>query len=287
MRRIIPYSVLALSLTAIADLFAAEKAPEGKKEEKGKSALPPSAPTDREKKVLELFKATTKRSKDGKISLEYNFEGREAASEDLVDDWKPSLSETRQRVRWSKAAEGYWSANYEQGLLIGDYGEWLHKAVFLPDVEMKATVVRVSVVRPGTLLATVFHNEKKKLSIGVNSGYQAVCLKGFTQAKAPWPRADRPAPQSHQRVTMGYRLNGKVLESQLNNRKTSDTTAAPKFTEGFDSGHPGLAWSGAQCFILSISIEGRLDPDWVAAQLGEKPEKPAAGVNVGMAGKRR
>jgi len=284
MRRIIRYSVLALSLTAFTGLPAGEKEPEGKKDEKGKSAPFSYVPTDREKKVLDLFNATSKRFKDGRISLDYNFEGRQAASDDLVNDWKPALSETRQRIRWSKAAEGYWTANYEQGLLIGDYGEWLHKAIFLPDVEMKAIVVRVSQVRPGTMLATVFHNEKKKLSIGVNSGYQAVCLKGWAPAKAPYPKADRPMPQSHQRFTIGYRLNGKVLESQLNNRKTSDTAGAPKFTDGFDSGHPGLAWSGAQCFILSVSIEGRLDPDWVAAQLGEKPEKSAAGqVSVGMA----
>jgi hypothetical protein len=283
MQRIIRCGILALILTVIAGRPQQAQTPEGKKkDEKGKAAAAPYVPTEREKKVLALFNATTKRFKDGKISLEYSFEGRQAAADDLVNDFRPALSETRNRVRWSKAAEGYWSTNYEQGLLIGDYGEWLHKAAFLNDVEMKVTMVRVSAVRPGTLVATVFHNPKKKLSIGVNSGYQAVCLKGWAQAKPPHPKTDKPLPQSHQRFTAGYRLNGKVLESQLNNRKTSDTAAAPKFTDGFDTGHPGLAWSGAQCFILNLTIEGRLDPDWVAAQLGEKSEKSPEG-QVGMA----
>jgi len=56
---------------------------------------------------------------------------------------------------------------------------------------------------------------------------------------------------------------------------TADTAKSPGFTSGFDNGHIGLSWGGSiQCFVFNITFSGRLDPDWRAEQLGEKPSLP-------------
>jgi hypothetical protein len=54
----------------------------------------------------------------------------------------------------------------------------------------------------------------------------------------------------------------------------------------------GLAWNGSiQSFIFAITMEGVLDPEWVAKQLGEPPpskdtkKKPAAGGGAGKSEK--
>ena len=76
--------------------------------------------------------------------------------------------------------------------------------------------------------------------------------------------------QANERFWVGYKYDGKVFECYHANRKTSDTSKSPKFTDGFDSGHAGLAWGGSiQSFVFKVTIEGKLDPDWVAKQLNE------------------
>jgi hypothetical protein len=61
-----------------------------------------------------------------------------------------------------------------------------------------------------------------------------------------------------------------VIECILNGSKLSDTAENVKFTEGFDRGRVGLAWSGSvQSFIHQVTIKGTLDPEWVQKALGE------------------
>lgn len=269
------YAVLGgtLLLVGAAVLTALAQAPGEEKDAGGASQGNAGVKTqlsEREKRILELFQATTKQfDKDGRLLLTYNFESK---SEELVEDWRPTLAETKMRVRWSRGIEGT-ITTVEDGILVGDFGHWLHKAVFLADLQVKVDHLSVAQFRPGTILAAVFHNDKKKRSLGVNAGYQAVCLSGWKHAKPPHPRDEKPVP-TNVRQTIGYKYDGKVLESYLRDRKTSDTAAVPKFTDGFDSGRVGLAWSGSvQSFIFQVSISGRLDPDWVAEQFGEKGQK--------------
>jgi len=101
--------------------------------------------------------------------------------------------------------------------------------------------------------------------------------RGSVPPREPFPKNEKPIPLN-QRHTVGYKLKGKVLESYLNNKKTSDTSTLPKFTDGFDTGQVGFSWSGSvQSFLFKVTMEGRLDPDWVAKQLGDKPEKAEKG----------
>ncbi len=70
----------------------------------------------------------------------------------------------------------------------------------------------------------------------------------------------------------------------------NDTLKLPRFTEGIDRGRVGMAWGGSiQCFIFSVTIDGALDPEWVAKQLGEKPppkeDKKKKAPETGGAGK--
>jgi len=257
-------------------LFAQEE-PGEKKTEKEDSREPKaekeSAPSsEREKRILELFTASRKSFESGKLVLEYNFESE---NQDLTADWSPPLAQTKNRIRWAGPGEGLaWTI--EDGIVVADFGEWVHKAVFVADVRVTVDLASVSQPRQGTILAPMFYNEKKKRALGVTGGYQAVVLSGGKLAKPPHPKTERLIP-SNLRHKVGYKFDGKAIESYNGDKKTSDTSENPRFTEGFDTGRVGLAWSGSvQCFIFSVRMEGRLDPDWVATKLGEKPGKKGA-----------
>ena len=88
---------------------------------------------ERENRILELFSSTSKKFNGEAIELVYSFETKQ---EDLVSDWKPDMRPNDLRIRWSRGLEGTWTT-VEDGIVLGDNGEWLHKAVFLPDVEME------------------------------------------------------------------------------------------------------------------------------------------------------
>ena len=224
-------------------------------------------PTERESRILELFTATKKNfTKDGRIQLVYAFETRQ---QDLVADWSPALDAKNMRIRWSRPGEATYST-LDYGIMIGDYGEWMHDATFLADnLDVTVDQSNAAAFKPGTISAAVLFNEKKKLSLGVNAGAQAVVLKGFRLAKPPIPRAERSV-LSNQRYKAGYRIKGSVIECILNGSKLSDTSENVKFTEGFDRGRVGLAWSGSvQSYIHQVIIKGNLDPEWVAKALGE------------------
>ncbi|MGH9362529.1 MAG: hypothetical protein ACRD2T_11495, partial [Thermoanaerobaculia bacterium] len=152
-----------------------------------------------------------------------------------------------------------------------DHGQWLHQAVFLADVEVSVDLYSQAQPRPGTILGPVFYNEKKKRAIGASGGCQVVCIQGArpSPVRPPHPSKEQPI-QRNLRHAIGYRYQGIVLESLKGGKATADTRSLPKFTDGFDTGRVGMAWNGSvQCFLYSIRIEGRLDPDWVAEKLKE------------------
>lgn len=240
--------------------------------------------TEREKRILALFTASSATfDEKGRLVLCYDFE---TEKEELVEDWRPGLAETKQRIRWALVAEGppdgdstvYGTGSTRRldGIVIGDFGQWLHKASFLGDVEMEVEVLSMAQPRPGTMVGPVFYNEKKKRGIGVNAGSQVVCMSGL-KATRPHPKEERPLTL-YRRLKIGYRYNGKVIESLRDGRKTADSSSVAKAAEGLDTGKAGLSWSGSvRSFVFQVSITGRLDPDWVAEQLGEKGqpgEKP-------------
>jgi hypothetical protein len=257
-----------------------EEPPEKDDDEGGEQETEASEPSEREKKVLALFNASEARFEKGVLILTYDFETK---NYDLVQDWLPLMEETKKRIRWSGKEgptrdgtdkDGYKIRVYVPGVIIADYGQWTHRGVFLPDVEVEVTLYSMAQPRAGTIVAATFGSEKKR-AVGVSNGYQAVCLTGARPAhqKPPVPTKDRPLARDL-RQTIGFRYNGKMLETYKDGKKTGDSSTAPKFTEGIGSGRVGLAWNGqVQCFVHIITIKGKLDPDWVAAALGEKPDK--------------
>jgi hypothetical protein len=226
--------------------------------------------TESESQLLDLFTATEKRfKKDGKIHLKYNFERQ---TENLVDDWLPDLKTSKNRIRWARGLEGT-VTTVEHGIIVGDYGEWMHKAVFRSDVEVNVDFLCVSQHKAGNILGPVFWNEKKKQSIGANFGQQVMCLKGWRLAKPLYPPKQKPV-MSNTRQLIGFKYDGRVLEATTKGKRMTDSTKVGKFTDGMDSGHIGLAWSGSvQGFIFSVTIEGALSPEWVSKQLGGKGEE--------------
>ena len=221
--------------------------------------------SERQKKILDLFSATRKSFKEGRLVLEYDFETQ---NQDLPDDWQPALNPSNMRIRWARGLEGTYST-VEHGIVVGDYGEWIHKAVFLPEVEVEVDQLAVSQYKAGNIFAPVFYSDKKKLSLGANAGFQVVCLKGWKLAKQPLQKEER-STQANSRYPIGYKFKRGVFETYLRGKKQNDTSANPKYTAGFDSGHVGLAWSGSvQFFVFKVTIQGALDPAWIAKELKE------------------
>jgi len=268
---------------AFSSALSQDEPPE--KDDEGEEGEDEPGPTEREKKVLALFKASKAYFEKGRLILTYDFETKR---DDLVEDWTPRPEDTKKRIRWSgkegptrqsKDKKGNKIEVYVPGMVIADYGQWTHKAVFLPDVEVEVTLYSMAQPRAGTIVAATFGSEKKKRALGVNGGYQAVCLGGAKPAhlKPPLPAADRPLTREV-RQTIGFRYNGKLWESYKDGKKTGDTSGSPKFTEGFGPGQVGLAWNGqVVCFIHRVTIKGKLDADWVSAALGEKESDTKTG----------
>jgi len=244
----------------------------------GKGEEPASTPEDdgkppevkeREKRISGLFTATQVTFEKDKIVLVYNFESR---NQDLTSDWLPALTPNSQRIRWPRAGEGTY-VTIEDGIMIGDFGEWVHSATFLGDVEVEVELMPVSPHKAGNIMAAVFYNEKKKRAIGTNAGSQVVCLAARKFVKPPIPKTERVV-SANERHKIGFVFDGKKLECRMNGRKQADTLAVPKFTEGFETGRVGLMWNGSvQYFIFNVKIHGKLDPAWVASKLGESKAK--------------
>ncbi len=238
----------------------------------------PTELTEREKSILELFKANEKTFRKGRIYLKYDFERQ---IEDLVEDWSPTLAQAGMRVRWARGIEGM-PTTVEHGIILGDYGEWIHKAVFVRDLEVQADILSVARYKIGNILGPVFFSEKKKRSIGANAGSQIMSLAGWKHAKPPLGK-ERVIPSCDRHV-IGYKYEGNLFETYVGKKKLNDTLKFPKLTDGMESGHVGMAWNGSiQCFLYSVTIEGTLDPAWVAKQLGESvpPKEEKKGTETG------
>jgi len=232
--------------------------------------------TERQKKVLDLFHASSKSFRGDRIVLEYDFESR---NEDLTLDWLEGVdSALNSRIHWATRAEmeyvedtaGSRTVLMANGaIVLADSGRWTHKAVFLPDLKMEVDLINVAHPRAGTVLGPAFYSVKKKTALCASNGNQPVCLKGSAIQGTP-PKAEKPLVlKALQKIAYSY--NGKVLEISRNGKKVCDTAQTPKVTEGFDTGHAAMAWTGSvKCFLAGVSISGRLDPDWVAKMLGEK-----------------
>jgi len=81
---------------AVSSALSQDDPPEKDDEEKEDPEEPEAS--EREIKVLALFKATKARFEKGRLVLTYNFETKDY---DLVQDWSPSPEETKKRIRWS------------------------------------------------------------------------------------------------------------------------------------------------------------------------------------------
>ena len=70
---------------------------------------------------------------------------------------------------------------------------------------------------------------------------------------------------------MGFKYDWDVFAGLNGRRTVVDSTKVKNFTKGFDvAGRTGIAWAGSvQCYVFRIEIEGKLDPEWVAKQLGK------------------
>jgi len=255
----------------LASSFLAQRTCRSQEEEKVSPEAEKSTElTPRQRLILGLFSANRKTFEKDRIHLEYEFESQ---NEDLVLDWLPALKNSRNRIRWLRGIEGTMTS-VEHGICVSNSGEWYHKAVFLPDIEVKVELMSNAAYRAGSLLGPVFFSEKKRASIGATAGCQAICVRGYRLAKPPYPPDRNGVVMAADRQTFGYKYNGKVLEVYRDKARTADTSEVPKFTKGFDRGHAGLIWCGSvQAFVFKITIEGKLDPKWVAKQLGEKPKK--------------
>jgi hypothetical protein len=227
----------------------------------------------RQKRIAELFKTPQVKFEKDKIVLVYNFESK---NQELPEDWLPAITPNNQRIRWARGLEGTYTS-VEDGVIIGDFGEWIHTASFVGDIEMEVDLLPISPYKPGNIVAPVFYNEKKKRAIGANEGSQAVCLAARKHAKPPIPKTERTVT-ANERHRIGYVFDGKKLECRYNGKKQADTATVPKFTEGFETGHAGLIWSGSvQYFIFKVTIKGKLDPAWLAPKLGETVSKDKDG----------
>lgn len=238
--------------------------------------------TERQKRIKELFKASSVKFDKDLVVLEYSFESKDHS---LTEDWTPALNPNVQRIRWSRGLEGTYSS-VEDGIIVGDYGEWYHRAVFTNNVEVEVDLLPVSPYKSGNLMCAVLYNDKKKRSIGSNEGNQVVCLAGRKLAKAPVPKTEK-AISANTRHKMGFALKGSVVEGRLNGKRSVDSSEQPKFAEGIDSGRVGLVWSGSiQYFIYKVTVRGKLDPAWLAKEIGpgfddEKAETAEAGNKKG------
>lgn len=291
--RAVPLAPVLFGAAILPISFLASADPDDPDEDTEKESEKPETakgPTEREKKILELFNASSKEFDRGQILLSYNFESRK---DDEVLDWSPLDSSLKSRIHWATSGEMEFLREDEGyslgpkladgGIVLADFGEWKHKGVFLPDLEVNVDMMNVAAPRAGTIICSTFFSKKKKLSLGASGGSQIMTLNGWKPSK-PHPKTEK-VPVRRLRQDLGYKLKGRTFESYLNGKKAADSSTLSKFTDGFDVGQVGMAWSGSvKVFVFGITIRGRLDPDWVSEQLGEKTDK-AKPAEKGKSGK--
>ncbi|MEM7261661.1 MAG: hypothetical protein AAF488_06690 [Planctomycetota bacterium] len=217
--------------------------------------------TDEQKAIADRFNATEVCFKeDGRVSLRYEFESKNEA---LLDDWQVRAKK-RQAVRWSQRYEGSTTHSHD-GLIIADSGAFLHNANWL-DAKVELDYLSIAGTRSQDLLAAVFVFDKGRRAVGSHIGEQCVQLKGLKRTSKCIPRKNEATLAHDRRVRFGFELDKGVVKSTLNGVPTNDSHKDPKFTRKLTPGKSGLVWQGrVQGFILDLTIEGRLDPKWIAS----------------------
>ncbi len=258
---------LALSMPAQGDLFAQSAITTSKDEEStdGKKAASP-APQFDEEVILNYLNATRGSiDDDGRIHLVYNFKTKENT---LLADWSPKLSKAKRAIRWSRGYEGTWKT-IEDGLIIADKGTFVHRARWDGDVEMSVDYLSVSIAGKRDLLAAVYAYDRGKRIIGSQVGEQCVRIrKNLSLLGRPIPEAPLSQIDCEKRIQFGMRLEDGVFSATNYGRETASSRDNERFLKKVTPGHVGLAWNGRiNGFILSITLKGRLDPEWVAKNI--------------------
>jgi hypothetical protein len=250
-------------------------------------------------RTLALFSATKKTIKDGRITLTYEFERPEPS---LLNDWEPSLSTFKDRLRWSKESDstgGYRSSprgeegsseRRRKGLIAGDSGLLTHRASFSGDVLVTVALESVATYRKGAILAPVVYSPKEKIAIGANDGRQLVSLKGQKLNKPAHPEDFEPI-EANRRHDVSCRFDGGALTGLYGKKSRVNSADAGGLVEGFKGPcQPGLAWSGSvRFFIYAVTITGKLDAGWLKGELAKgtkdiaKPGKKGAAVPPSVA----
>lgn len=218
---------------------------------------------EEQERVLDLFQATDEKvSKDGVVELTYKFESEENS---LGDDWFPPPGERGEKVRWSRDWEGLFCDGVSGGVIISDTGQWLHSAVWQPDVQMELTYVSFLGGRRGDMIAAVYAWSKKlRQRVGSNLGTQLVKISG-TRATGGLGKAPDIVYEDHHKF--GFELKDGKFRTLLNGRSKLETDNK-KVLKKLGPGQVGLVWRGTISGIVpELKIRGKIDLDWAADQI--------------------
>ena len=232
-------------------------------EDDGKGEKASELTAEQREAITEYFHASSESFDGGKLTLVYDFEKMTDA---LAEDWGPSLDKGKGRVRWTRAGEG--SHEGISGILIAQYGRWVHKAIWDSTVEVSIEVMPMSSSRKGDVIAAVFQNPKGTKIVGTNGGTQIIRMKGVKVALA-FPKSP-PTFSYNQRQRFRYRVADGVLTAVVQSSPRVDTAKKKSFMKKLDKGRVGVAWNGQVNGIISkITIHGQLDVDWVKKITGK------------------
>ena len=262
--------ILFIGLVTGSHLSAQTEAPttpaaneESKKKAENSQASENSEATSEQLEVL--FHATSSEVlEEGRVRLVYNFESKDGS---LLQDWSPDIESTKRRIRWSQGMEGTFDT-VEDGLVIADRGVFLHKGTWSPDVKVQVDYLSMANGAEKDLLATIYSYDRNKRIVGSQIGVQCVRLSKQLKRKGKAiPRRLTDLLPSSQKINFGMELKDEVFSSLRSGSKRADTAGEKKFLQKLQSGKVGLAWRGnVNGFIFKITIEGKLDHDWLSGE---------------------
>lgn len=198
---------------------------------------------------------------DGRVTLGYIIS---QPNESLISDFTPKLETTKKRIRWATPADRGGS-----GLVLAQSGTLLHRAHWLPDVEVEFTFASRSPADENGFIAAIFAYKSGR-ALGSNLREQIIKLnKGRISGKRM-----PPGPVTlgmMMTAKFGFRLQHGLFECLRSNLKTVDSAKKPGLTKSLKKGQVGLMWAGrVQGYFTQMTIKGTLDPEWVKKQVGEE-----------------
>ncbi|MFN0060040.1 MAG: hypothetical protein ACKVX7_16405 [Planctomycetota bacterium] len=235
-------------------------------------AEPPSGSdaAARLKEISRLFSATEVKFAEDQQTVIITYDL--STSETMAgEDFSPPVEKTNNRIRWARDHEGY-STFVGRGIMIAEYGVWLHKAVWAQDVAMDVEFHYLSeIMKPRDIIAAVYAWDKGKRIVGSNVGRQCIKLSPDVKLSGPPIPEDAQIMRADEKRVFGFKLQHGVLAATVGGRKTVDTDSKPKFLSKPESGSVGLAWRGEYCkgAVTKITITGKLDKEWLAKQLAK------------------